>query len=91
MKHIVWSSRSILKPKLKNWAKLKIKNNKRMMLYPEGRVVLNDTAYDILKLCDGTRNICEITKQMEKEYNAVASISEVQEFIDFAKEQMWID
>ena len=48
------------KPKLKPFYKLR--ENK--LLYPEGIVTLNDSAYKILKLCDGTNDINEIKENL---------------------------
>ncbi len=34
--------------------------NQRVLLYPEGVVLLNDTGAAVLDLCDGARSIAEI-------------------------------
>ena len=41
-----------------------------MLQYPEGAVLLNDTAAEILALCDGTRTIAEIAATLEERYGS---------------------
>lgn len=41
----------------------------RVLLYPEGVVLLNDTAAAILELCDGQRSIAEIASVLEERYH----------------------
>ena len=41
-----------------------------MLLYPEGAVLLNDTAAEILALCDGERTIDEIAAALGERYAA---------------------
>ena len=78
------------RPKLKSWSKLKIKQNKNVLLYPEGHVVLNDTAYAILQCCDGKHTTEEISNKISYAFNGQILLSDVEEFIDFAKDEMWI-
>jgi pyrroloquinoline quinone biosynthesis protein D len=42
----------------------------RVLLYPEGAILLNDTAGEILDLCDGSRTIDEIASTLSSKYNA---------------------
>lgn len=42
----------------------------RVLLYPEGAILLNDTAGEILDLCDGARTIDEIASTLGSKYNA---------------------
>lgn len=39
-----------------------------MLLFPEGALVLNSTAGDVLKLCDGQRTIDAIVAELEARY-----------------------
>ena len=55
------------KPKLNSIYKLR----KNQLLYPEGIVTLNDTAFKILSLCNGTLDIPEIKEILFQEYNFV--------------------
>jgi pyrroloquinoline quinone biosynthesis protein D len=41
----------------------------RVLLYPEGVVLLNDTGAAILDLCDGRRSIAEIATALEERYH----------------------
>ncbi len=41
-----------------------------VLLYPEGAMLLNDTAAQILKLCDGKRTIADIAAELGGKYNA---------------------
>jgi len=41
---------------------------KRVLLYPEGVVLLNDTGAAILELCDGKRSIADIAAVLGERY-----------------------
>ena len=41
----------------------------RVLLYPEGVVLLNDTGAAILDLCDGRRSVAEIAKTLGEQYH----------------------
>jgi pyrroloquinoline quinone biosynthesis protein D len=41
----------------------------RVLLYPEGAVLLNDTGAAILELCDGRRSIGDIARILEERYH----------------------
>jgi pyrroloquinoline quinone biosynthesis protein D len=43
---------------------------RRVLLYPEGVVLLNDTGAAILELCDGARTIGAIASALEEKYHA---------------------
>ena len=53
---------------------------KGVLLYPEGIIQLNETAHEIVSLCDG-RSVVEIVQALAKEYDAdvAALASDVQE------------
>lgn len=40
----------------------------RVLLYPEGVVLLNDTGGAILELCDGRRSVAEIATRLQERY-----------------------
>jgi pyrroloquinoline quinone biosynthesis protein D len=42
-----------------------------VLLFPEGVLVPNKTAADVLKLCDGVATVAEITAQLGKQYDGV--------------------
>jgi pyrroloquinoline quinone biosynthesis protein D len=58
-------------PKLAKKARLKwdAREKKFMLLYPERGLLLNDSAAEIVKLCDGTRSIAEIVAALENKAN----------------------
>ena len=43
---------------------------RRVLLYPEGTILLNDTAAEILDLCDGVRTIDDIASTLGERYQA---------------------
>ena len=46
----------------------------RVLLYPEGVVLLNDTGAAILDLCDGRRSIAEIAAVLGERYHCDVTI-----------------
>jgi coenzyme PQQ biosynthesis protein PqqD len=44
-----------------------------VLLYPEGAMLLNDTGAEILRLCDGTHTVAEITDTLSAKYNTDVS------------------
>jgi pyrroloquinoline quinone biosynthesis protein D len=55
------------RPKLAKKARLKwdARENKFMLLYPERGLLLNESAGEIVKLCDGTRTVFEIVETLK--------------------------
>jgi len=43
--------------------------NQRVLLYPEGVVLLNDTGAAVLDLCDGRRTVSEIASILGQRFN----------------------
>jgi pyrroloquinoline quinone biosynthesis protein D len=43
---------------------------RKVLLYPEGAVLLNDTGAEILGLCDGQRTIADIGTELGTKYGA---------------------
>ena len=58
-----------------------------VLLYPEGVITLNNTAADILKLCDGTNTSEDIKNKLLSKYNSIEGLDE---FIDDALKNNWI-
>jgi pyrroloquinoline quinone biosynthesis protein D len=58
------------KPRLADKARLKwdAVRKKNLLLFPEGVLVLNKTAHDVLALCDGQRSVAEIVKSLATQY-----------------------
>ncbi len=44
--------------------------NRRVLLYPEGAMILNDTGAEVLALCDGTRTVADIGAELGAKYQA---------------------
>jgi pyrroloquinoline quinone biosynthesis protein D len=55
--------------------------SQHQLLFPEGLLVLNETAAAIVKLCDG-RSVGEICDELAKSYPEVDPQQEVQEFLN---------
>jgi len=63
------------KPRLADKARLKwdAVREKHLLLFPEGVLVLNKTAHDVLALCDGQRTVGEIIKTVATQYAVEAN------------------
>lgn len=61
-----------------------------VLLYPEGMVKLNPSAAEILKRCDGQRNLTEVIQQLEKDFEQTGLENDVLSFAEIALEQKWI-
>jgi pyrroloquinoline quinone biosynthesis protein D len=74
------------KPRLTKRARLHIDpvSGQPVLMHQEAVLVLNDSGYEILRLCDGTHTLSEIVQALENEYPAAQSIlaREVAEYIE---------
>jgi coenzyme PQQ biosynthesis protein PqqD len=63
---------SASRPKLWRFARVQFDEARQrsVLQYPEGAVLLNDTAAEILALCDGSRTIAEIAAALNERYGA---------------------
>jgi pyrroloquinoline quinone biosynthesis protein D len=63
-------------PRLAKRARLQIDalSGSPILLHQETVMVLNQTGYEILQLCDGTRTFREILQVLENQYQAAESI-----------------
>lgn len=61
-----------------------------VLLYPEGMVKLNTSAAEILKRCDGERDLAAITSDLESAFSATGLGPDVEDFIRVAYERGWI-
>ena len=61
-----------------------------VLLYPEGMVKLNQSASEILKRCDGERDVQAIITDIEQTFSATGLEKDVTGFIDIAIERGWI-
>ncbi|HEY2896063.1 MAG TPA: pyrroloquinoline quinone biosynthesis peptide chaperone PqqD [Gemmatimonadaceae bacterium] len=60
------------RPKLWKFARVQFDEarQRNVLQYPEGAVLLNDTAAEILALCDGTRTLSEIAAVLGERYGS---------------------
>ena len=61
-----------------------------VLLYPEGMVKLNQSAGEILKRCDGERDVQAIIADIEQAFNATGLEKDVTGFLEIALERGWI-
>ena len=61
-----------------------------VLLYPEGMVKLNQSAGEILKRCDGERDVQAIITDIEQTFNTTGLEKDVTGFIEIATERGWI-
>ena len=61
-----------------------------VLLYPEGMVKLNQSASEILKRCDGERDVQAIIADIEQSFNATGLEKDVTGFLEIAIERGWI-
>jgi pyrroloquinoline quinone biosynthesis protein D len=61
-----------------------------VLLYPEGMIKLNGSAGEILKRCNGTATIEEITTDLERAFATEGLGADVMAFIAMAHEKRWV-
>lgn len=61
-----------------------------VLLYPEGMVKLNQSASEILKLCDGTRTFTQLVADLEAAFETTGLTAEVTAFVEHAKGRGWL-
>ena len=64
---------------------------KDVILYPEGMVELNQSSAEILKLCDGTRNLSQIISELEHKFNTSGLTNDITAFLEVAIQNGWIN
>jgi len=62
-----------------------------VLLYPEGMVKLNGPAGEILKRCDGVKNIVAVIDELENAFDQQGLQKDVVAFMEIALEKRWID
>jgi pyrroloquinoline quinone biosynthesis protein D len=65
--------------------------NAHVLLYPEGMVQLNTSAGEILKRCDGARDVAAIVSELEQAFEAENLQPDVLAFLKLALEQRWVE
>ena len=63
---------------------------KHVILYPEGMVELNQSSAEILKLCDGSRNLAQIVSELELKFATSGLINDITAFLEVALKNGWI-
>ena len=66
------------------------KQNCFVLLYPEGMVQLNQSAGEILNLCDGIKNIEDINKILCEKFEVEDLTKDITVFLIEAKNRDWI-
>ena len=64
--------------------------NAHVLLYPEGLIKLNASAGEILKRCDGTATVRDITGDLEKTFSTTGLSADVLAFLAMAMENKWV-
>ena len=60
------------------------------LLYPEGMIKINDSAAEILKLCNGSLNAQQIISALQVKYPEMDIIQDIEEFLGVAYQNGWI-
>jgi pyrroloquinoline quinone biosynthesis protein D len=63
---------------------------KFVILYPEGMVELNQSSAEILKCCDGTRNLEGIVQELEAKFATSGLANDITAFLEVALNNGWI-
>lgn len=63
---------------------------RNVILYPEGLVELNQSSAEILKLCDGSRNLDQIVAELEQKFETTGLKSDITAFLEVALNNGWI-
>ena len=63
---------------------------KDVILYPEGMVELNQSSAEILKLCDGSRNLAQIVSELELKFATSDLTNDITAFLEVALKNGWI-
>jgi pyrroloquinoline quinone biosynthesis protein D len=62
-----------------------------VLLYPEGMVKLNQSAAEILKRCDGTRDLAALVADLEQAFETTGIGGEVGAFVADALSRGWLE
>jgi len=63
---------------------------KPLLLVPEGVLVLNQTAHDVLTLCDGGRTVGEIVEILGARYASDAIGGDVKEILETLRQKTFV-
>jgi len=63
---------------------------KYVILYPEGMVELNQSSAEILKCCNGSRNLAQIVNELEQKFATTGLTNDITAFLEIALQNGWI-
>ena len=80
-------------PKLNRLFRLQYEEAQKthVLLYPEGMVKLNQSASEILLLCDGNRTVDDIVAALESKFNTKGLEPDVRSMLEEATRRNWLD
>lgn len=80
------------KPKLARLFRMQYEEAQQnwVLLYPEGMVQLNQSASEILRRCNGERDVPAIVADLEQTFNVQGLEKDVIGFLEIATERGWI-
>lgn len=61
-----------------------------VLLYPEGMVKLNQSAGEILRRCDGDKDVAAIVAELEAAFGTSRLMEDVCAFLAMARAQRWV-
>jgi pyrroloquinoline quinone biosynthesis protein D len=61
-----------------------------VLLYPEGMIKLNQSAAEILKRCNGERDLAAIVTDLEQTFSTAGLENDVKDFLREANERGWL-
>lgn len=64
--------------------------NSYVLLYPEGMIILNNSASEILRLCNGQHNIYAIINILNNKFSNANLDDDIQQFIEEVYKKGWI-
>ena len=64
--------------------------HKYVILYPEGMVELNQSSAEILKCCNGSRNLAQIVNELEQKFVTTGLTNDITAFLEIALQNGWI-
>jgi len=63
---------------------------KYVILYPEGMVELNQSSAEILKCCNGSRNLAQVVSELEQKFATTGLTNDITVFLEVALQNGWI-
>jgi pyrroloquinoline quinone biosynthesis protein D len=62
-----------------------------VLLFPEGQVLLNGSAAEIMSRCDGVRTVAEIVADIERTHSLSGIAADVYAFVALALGKRWLE